>query len=132
MLLCRVKGSADFLGSFGWSGVGCWVADKTGTGRSGGGQALIRSRLFSRQAGPGTADESFEGQHGCGSRILGQAVPGAFGLAGGPAEVGVDLAGGVTLEATDDFRFRLSFVGAAFDVGAGRRVRAHAGEYDPP
>jgi hypothetical protein len=51
--------------------------------------------------GPGTADGSFEGQHGCGSRLAGQAVPGVWGLGG--AEVAVDLAGDVALEAADDF-----------------------------
>jgi hypothetical protein len=41
-------------------------------------QALIRSRPAG-QVRPGTADESFEGQQVRGSRISGQAVPGAFG-----------------------------------------------------
>jgi hypothetical protein len=48
------------------------------------------------------------------------------------AEVGVDLAGDVTLEAADDLFLRQAFFGAAFDVGACGRVRAHAGEHDPP
>ena len=48
--------------------------------------------------GPGAADESFEGQQGCGSRILGQAVPGAGASAGVRAQVRVDLTGDVALE----------------------------------
>ena len=47
---------------------------------------------------PGTAGESFAGQQVRGSRIAGQAVPGALALAAGRAEVGVDLAGDVTLQ----------------------------------
>src|SRR5229473_7783850 len=38
------------------------VADKTGRGRSGGGQALMKSRAAGSSDGPGTAGESFEGQ----------------------------------------------------------------------
>ena len=81
---------------------------------------------------PGTADGSFEGQRVRGSRILGQAVPGVYGSVGGRAQVGVDLAGDVALQAADDLGLGLSFFGAAFDVGAGGRVRPHAGEHDPP
>jgi hypothetical protein len=132
MLLCRVNGSADFSWFFvGGSALAAGLRTRQGRAARGG-QALIRSPLFSRQAEPGTADESFAGQHGCGSRILGQAVPGACALVSGRAEVRVDLAGDVTLEAADDFRFRLSFCCAALDVGAGGRVRAQAGEHDPP
>ena len=53
-------------------------------------------------------------------------------LAAGRAQVRVDLAGDVTLQAADDLGLGLSFFGAAFDVGAGGRVRAHRGEHDPP
>jgi hypothetical protein len=53
--------------------------------------------------GPGTADESFEGQQER-QPISGSGRPrGRWGLAGG-AEVGVDLAGDVALEAADDFQ----------------------------
>ena len=82
--------------------------------------------------GPGTADGSLAGQQVRGSRFAGQAVPGALVLAAGRAEVGVDLAGDVTLQAADDLRFGFPFGGAAFGVGAGGRVRAQAGEHDPP
>ncbi len=51
---------------------------------------------------PGTADESFEGQQGCGSRLAGQAVPGAGGSVSGGAQARVALAGDVALEAADD------------------------------
>ncbi len=53
--------------------------------------------------GPGTADESFEGQQGCGSRLAGQAVPRSWGSVSGSAQAGIDLAGDVALEAADDF-----------------------------
>ena len=44
----------------------------------------------------------------------------------------VHLAGGVTLQAADDLRLGLPFGRAALGIGAGGRVRAQAGEYDPP
>ena len=81
---------------------------------------------------PGTADESFEGQQVRGSRISGQAVPGVYGSAGGRAQVGVYLTGGVAFQAADDLGLGFSFCCAAGDVGAGGRVGAHAGEGDPP
>jgi len=73
---------------------------------------------------PGTAGGSFEGQHlRCGSRFAGQAVPGVLAWLAGPgAEVGVDLAGGVALEAADDLWFGQAFLAAPGDVGTGRRV----------
>ena len=64
-----------------------------------------------------------------GSRISGQAAPGAWALAGGRAEVAVDLAGDVTLQAADDLRLGFPFRGAALGVGAGGRVRAQPGEH---
>src|SRR5512140_2931179 len=67
-----------------------------------------------------------------GSRISGQAVPGAWALAGGRAEVAVGLAGDVTLQAAGDLRVGFPFGGAALGVGAGGRVRAQPGEHDPP
>ena len=82
--------------------------------------------------GPGTADGSFAGQQVRGSRISGQAVPGVCGLAGGRAQVRVDLPCDVALQAADDLGLGLSFFRAAFDVGAGGRVGAHPGEHDPP
>src|SRR5215470_2949550 len=86
----------------------------------------------SRSWGPGTAGGSLAGQQGCGSRIEGQAVPGSLrALAGRRAQVGVDLAGDVTLEAADDFLLRQAFFGAPAGVGAGRRVPAQPGDHDP-
>ena len=67
-----------------------------------------------------------------GSRLLGQAVPGVGASARCGAEVGVDLAGDVALEAADDLGLGFSFRGAPLGVGAGSRVRAEAGEHDPP
>ena len=54
------------------------------------------------RTGSGTAGESFEGQHECGSRLAGQAAPEVGASAGRGAEVAVNLAGDVTLEAADD------------------------------
>jgi hypothetical protein len=62
----------------------------------------MRSHGQQAGVGPGRAGESFEGQQGCGSRLAGQALPGGRALVSGGAELGVDLAGDVTLEAADD------------------------------
>src|ERR1700685_3978751 len=101
MLLCLSRGSDDIsvaavLGFRDGVPTGyCWFADKTGTGRSRwSAQALIRSRPAG-QVRPGTADESFAGQQVRGSRISGQAAPGAWALPGGRAQLAVDLAGDV-------------------------------------
>src|SRR6266516_3908080 len=53
-------------------------------------------------------------------------------LAGSWPQVLVYLAGGVALEAADDLGFGQAFLAAPGDVGLGRRVRAHAGDDDPP
>src|SRR5215471_2519341 len=134
MLLWAVKGSGDiylrhFLGEGLFQGLA--AADKTGRGRSRwmASSYLVRLRSL---GSPGTAGESLAGQHGCGSRIKGQAVPGgAEALAGGRTQVGVDLAGDVSLEAADDFLLRQAFFGAPAGVGAGRWVGAEPGDHDP-
>jgi hypothetical protein len=74
---------------------------------------------------PGTADESLAGQQVRGSRLRSGRPRGFWASAGGRAEVAVDLAGDVTLQAADDLRLGLSFGRAALGVGAGGRVRAH-------
>jgi len=66
--------------------------------------------------GPGTADGSFEGQQGCGSRLAGQAVPGVRGSVSGGAQAGVDLAGDIALETADDLCFRQALCGAPLVV----------------
>src|SRR6185437_9390696 len=108
MLLCLSRGPDDIsvAAVLGLRG-GCsdrviaGLRTRQGWAAPGGAQALIRSRPAG-QVRPGTADESFEGQQVRGSRLSGQAVPGAFlALAGGRAEVAVDLAGDVTLQAAD-------------------------------
>ena len=58
--------------------------------------------------------------------------PELWALAAGRAEVGIDLAGDVTLQAADDLRLGFPLGRAAFGVGAGGRVRAQPGEHDPP
>ena len=133
LLLCLVKAC---FGWHGWSLSG--LRSGFPPGLLGAGLGMGRSRwsgkLWSRPAGqvrPGTADESFEGQRVRGSRLSGQAVPGALGVRR-RAEVAVDLASGVTLQAADDLRLGLSFGRAALGVGAGGRVGAEPGEHDPP
>ena len=107
-------------------------ADKTGMSHSGyGGKALIRSRSAGLVVPRGRPADRSQAS-GCGSRFTGQAAPGSSGSAGGGAEVGIDLAGDVALQAADDFFLGFSFGCAAFGVGAGSRVRAQAGEHDPP
>ena len=81
--------------------------------------------------GPGTAGGSFAGQQ-VRQPNMGPGRPRECALAGGSAQVGIDLAGDVALQAADDFLLGFPLGGAAFDVGAGSRVRAHAGENDPP
>ena len=69
--------SISMLGDLGpvfWPGGG-WGADKTGKGRSGWRESSYEVTP-SWPMGPGTADGSLAGQHGCGSRFAGQAAPG--------------------------------------------------------
>src|ERR1019366_5671438 len=107
------------------------VADKTGTGRSRGERKLLLGHAQQVSEGRGRPTNRSKASRGCGSRLSGQAVPGYRASAGG-AEVGVDLAGDVALEAADDLGLGFTLCCAAFDVGAGGRVGAHAGEQDPP
>ena len=99
-------------------------------GRSGVEGKLLLGHAQQVRVGPGTADESLAGQQ-VRQPTRGSGRPRVSASAGG-AEVGVDLAGDVTFEAAGDLGLRLSFAGAALDVGAGGRVGAHAGEHDPP
>jgi len=66
------------------------------------------------------------------SRILGQTVPEMVALGSGGEEVVVDLAGDVTLQASDDLCLGLAFFEASFDVDLGGLVGAEAGEDDAP
>ena len=132
MLLCLVKYRAASFGFFSvaWNGfrtglLGCGQ-DRDGPR----GQALMRSRPAGLEEGSGGGRRiAPRPAPGCGSRIAGQAAPGGSGLA---AQVGVDQAGGVALEAADDLGFGQAFLAAPGDVGAGRRVRTHPGDHDPP
>src|SRR4051812_5843763 len=47
-------------------------------------------------------------------------------------EEGEHLAGDVALETSDDLRLGLAFEGAAFDVGPGAELEAHAAHDDAP
>ena len=109
MLLYLVKRLGDiyfasFRGFFqegGFRAWGCCGQDREGP-------LAVEGKLLlghARQAGrPGDGRRIVSRPAGCGSRIEGQAVPGSLGaLAGRRAQVGVDLAGDVTLEAADDF-----------------------------
>ena len=70
---------------------------------------------------PGTAGGSFAGQR-LRQPISGPDRPRECALAGGDAEVGIDLAGDVALQAADDFLLGFPLGCAAFGVGAGSRV----------
>src|ERR1700751_36447 len=72
---------------------------------------------------PGAAGRSFGGQRrGGGSRLAGQAAAGSCRSSEAVAEVGVDLAGDVPLQAADDLFLRQSLRGAPLGAGAGGRV----------
>src|SRR6266536_3394862 len=112
-----VKGVGWRFGGHG-SGVVGWCSDRVVAGlrtRQGWASVMARKLLLGHasrsEMRPGTADEA---------------------LAGGRAEVGVDLAGDVTLQAADDLGLGFPFSRAPLDVGAGGRVGAHPGEHDPP
>ena len=60
---------------------GSWLwTDKTGMGRSWrrAGSYQVTKVSSCGRWGPGAAGGSFEGQHVCGSRLAGQAAPGAW------------------------------------------------------
>jgi hypothetical protein len=137
MLLCLVKVSFGWHGwSFSGLGGNCFHRSAgCGQDREGplrcGGQALIRSR--GQQAGMGSGDSrqiDSRPAQGAAADLRVRPPPGSWGLGG--AEVAVDLAGDVALQAADDLVLRQAFGGAPLDVGARRRVSAHPGEHDPP
>ncbi len=80
----RSTGKASLGREFGWIK---WLLlmgwTRQGWTAPGGGQALIGSRGSAAGEWPGVADGSLEGQHVCGSRLAGQAAPGACGQAPG-------------------------------------------------
>ena len=132
MLLCMSR--AFFLVL--WEVGGSWVllgTDKTGMGRSRWRRKLLLGHA--QQVRDGAGDGRRIVRRPAGSRQPNMRVRpppelGCYPAAG--AEVAVDLAGDVALEAADDLRLGLSFCRAALDVGAGGRVRAQPGEHDPP
>src|SRR5205814_7681765 len=98
-----------------------WVADTTGMGRSVEGKLL----LGHAQQGvvvPGDGRQIDIRPARMRQPISGPGRPRIDTSASGWAEVGVDLAGDVTLQAADDRRLGLSLLCAALDVGAGGRV----------
>src|SRR5215831_5685767 len=94
------------------------MADKTGKGHSGGGQALIRSRSASRD-GAGGGRRIVHRPAECGSRLWGQAAPGAWGSAGAWAQVGVAPGGGLPFGGGEYPPFGPAFFGAPVDGGGG-------------
>jgi hypothetical protein len=79
-VLSRVRwhfGGLVFWGSGGAVRAGLLGVDKTGRGRSW--WRASSYEVTSSRSGwcPGTAGESISGQHGCGSRLVGQAAPGS-------------------------------------------------------
>jgi hypothetical protein len=133
MLLCLSRGSdgvrwPQFQGGGGCSDRGLLLGGgQDRNWRPGWSASSYQVTPSIREIRPGTADGSSGGQQVRGSRISGQAVPGVLGSACGRAQVRVDLAGGVTLQAADSLGLGLPFFGAAFDVGAGGRVRSPCG-----
>jgi hypothetical protein len=113
-----------------WPGAG---ADKTGRGRSRRRAGSYEVTKFSGpdRRNPGAAGGSLAGQQ-VRQPISGSGRPRDGVSVCGGAEVRAGLAGDVTLEAADDFFLRQAVFSAAFDVGAGGWVGAHAGEHDPP
>src|SRR5260221_14465145 len=82
--------------------------------------------------GPGTADESFEGQQGMRQPISGSGRPRSQGSVSGGAQAGVDLAGDKALEGADDLGLGQGLGGGPPDVRAGRGGGAPPGGDDPP
>src|SRR5450755_84901 len=113
-----------------WRGL-AGVADKTGKGRSGW-RASSYDVTPSRSDGPRDGRRIVSRPARMRQPIRGSGRPRECASARGGAKAGVGLAGDVTLEAADDLRLGLTFGCAAFDVGAGGRVGAHAGEDDAP
>src|SRR6266702_3278378 len=58
--------------------------------------------------------------------------PRELGASAAGAQVAVDLAGNVTLQAADDLLLGQALFGAPLDVGAGGGTGAHPGDDDPP
>ncbi len=97
------------------------------------GRLLAGHEVSKLERDPGAAGGSFEGQHrGVRQPISGPGRPGKLRVSVAVAQVAVDLAGDVSLQAADDLLLGQAFFAAPVRVGAGGRVRAHAGDDDPP
>src|ERR1700677_1268558 len=83
-------------------------------GRAGGGRRIVSRPALVRQP------------------VSGSGRPRGLETSGGGPQVAVDLTGDVTLQAADDLRLRQAFGGPPLDVSAGRGMRAHPGDHDPP
>src|SRR5690348_4590722 len=130
MLLCLSRPS--LTGIFG----GLMAAAEGGQDRDGPlvaeGRLLSGHEIQQFRKGFGRPADRSKASTGCGSRFAGQAAPGARRASAAGAQVTVDLAGDVTLEAADDLLLSQAFLGAPLDVGAGGGMGAHPGDDDPP
>ena len=82
----------------------------------------MRSRPADQEWGRGRPADRSQASRFRGSRISGQAVPGVYGPVSGRAQVRIDLAGDVALQAADDLGLGRSVFAAVSGVGAGGRV----------
>ena len=126
MLLCLSSVLCDiFLVSFralNWNGD---QAENAGLRTRQGRAARVEGKLLlghvaSRSMGPGDGRRIVRRPARMRQPISGSGRPRSWWLADGCAEVVVDLAGDVTLEAADDFLLRQAFFATPLDVGAGR------------
>src|ERR1700761_1009997 len=96
---------------------------------------LLSGHEVSSRGVPGGPAGRLKASTGGGSRLAGRAAPGSCRSSEAVAEVGVDLAGDVPLQAADDLFLRQSLRGAPLGAGAGgrgTRAGAEPGDYDPP
>jgi hypothetical protein len=101
MLLCLSRRSSCSLRESVFPGF-AEVRTRQGWAARGGGQALIRSRGQQGGEGPGAAGRSDQGQQRVRQPIGEPGCPGKLRTSGAVAELVVDLAGDVPLQAADD------------------------------
>ena len=122
MLLCVVKGRlACWLLRCGECVCRlCWVRTRQG-GAARGARAGSYEVTWSGRPGQdrGRPADHRQASTDAAATLRARPSPGSGALAGG-AQVAVDLAGDVTLQAADDLLLRQAFGGAPFGVGAGR------------
>ncbi len=92
----------------------------------------VQQSAGKQEKGPGAAGGSIAGQHRLRQPIRGPGRPGSWRGSAAGAQMGVDLAGDVPLEAADDLLLGQAFLWAPGGVGAGGGAGAHPGDHDPP